>query len=261
MGSSSPEEIPRVEATGVTGIGEIRSGDRLGELIARASAAQGTPLQAGDVLVVTQKIVSKAEDRVVDLNDVEVSDLARQTAAQAGRDPRLVELVLSESRAIVRSDPERGIMICETRHGFVCANAGIDASNVPGDDLVTLLPEDPDRSARRILNEVVGETAMTQLAVIVSDTFGRAWREGHVNFAVGVAGMDPMLDYRGTPDAYGATLKVTTIAAADELAAMAELVTGKSSGVPAAVIRGYRYSQGRGGVGGLLRDRATDLFR
>ena len=240
---------------------EVRAGDVVGELIAGAAQAQGTPVAPGDVLVVTQKIVSKAEGRTVDLKTVEPSAEARKLGSETGRDPRLVELILRESRGIVRMDPARGILITETRHGFVCANSGIDASNVPGDDVVSLLPEDPDMSARRIRGEVSRATAGIVVAVLISDTFGRAWREGQTNFAIGAAGIDPIKDYRGTADAYGNILKVTRAAIADELASAAELVTGKADGIPVAIARGYPYVPGEGGIASLIRDPSTDLFR
>ena len=196
-------------------------------MILDAIEAQGTPLEDGDIVVVTQKVVSKAEGRTVDLADVEPSDFARQFAGHTGRDPRLVELVLRESIGIVRMDQERGILITETRHGFVCANSGIDSSNVVGDEAVTLLPEDPDRSARRLMKLLRRDTGLSELAVIITDTFGRAWREGHVNFAIGIAGMDPFMDYRGQPDAQSKVMGVTRIAIADEIAAASELVMGE----------------------------------
>ena len=253
-------EIPRIEVMGVAGIPEMRHGDRLGEIIAHASASQGTPIMDGDILVVTQKAVSKVEGRLVSLSTVEPSHLALQMGTDNGRDPRLVELILRESRAIVRVDPTRGIIISETRHGFVCANAGIDTSNVP-EDVVSLLPIDPDASARKIREELRREGGGITVAVIISDTFGRAWREGHTNFAIGVAGMDPIKDYRGAHDTFGKVLKVTRVAVADELASTAELVMAKSAQIPAAIIRGYPYSPAPGGYGALIRDRSNDLFR
>ncbi len=214
-----------------------------------------------DVVVVTQKIVSKAEGRVVSLSGVEPTRSALDFAAASGRDPRLIELILSESRSIVRTDPARGILITETRHGFVCANAGIDASNVPGDEMVSLLPEDPDRSARRILDELRDAAAGVDAAVVISDTFGRAWREGHVNFAIGMARIEPFKDYRGTADAVGKVMGVTRIADVDELAAAAELVMAKKTGIPVALIRGHRFTQGDQGYAALVRPRSGDLFR
>ena len=246
---------------GIAGIPEIAEGGDLAEMILNASGAQGTPLETGDIVVVTQKIVSKAEGRTVDLTTVEPSDFARQFAEGAGRDPRLVELVLRESVEIVRKDRERGILITETRHGFVCANSGIDSSNVVGDETVTLLPEDPDGSAREILEGLKRRSGVEGLAVIVTDTFGRAWREGHLNFAIGVAGMDPFIDYRGQPDAQSKVMGVTRIAVADEVAAASELVMGKVERVPVAIARGVRYIPGDGRAQELVRERTYDLFR
>jgi len=242
----------------VGGMGEVRPGDDLASLIVAAARAQGTPLQQGDVLVVTQKVVSKAEGRLVALADVTPSPQAQELAARLDKDPRLVELVLRESRRIVRA--ERGVLITETRHGFVCANAGVDASNVAGEGYVSLLPEDPDASAegiRRRIKDLCG----AEVAVIVSDTFGRPWREGHVNVAIGVAGMSPFADYVGQTDPYGYELRVTTIAVADELAAAAELVMGKLERVPAAIVRGYRYRPGPGRATDMVRPPERDLFR
>ena len=260
MNASGEATPPRIEVIGITGIPEVRAGDELGPMIAAAASDGGAPIEPGDVVVVTQKIVSKAEGRLVNLEDVSPSPFAVQLSAESGRDPRLVELVLRESRSIVRVDTARGILITETRHGLVCANAGIDSSNVPGDDIVSLLPEDPDRSAREIRADIAAAAAV-DVAVIVSDTFGRPWREGHVDFAIGVDGMDPFLDYRGTDDAHGNVLHVTRIALADELSAAAEVVMGKALGIPAAIVRGVQYRTGDGGSATLLRDRSTDLFR
>ena len=253
--------IPRIEVIGITGIPEITGGENLGTLIADAAHNQGTPLQNGDVLVVTQKIVSKAEHRLFDLNDIQPSPLAVNFAAETQKDARLVELVLRESRGVVRMDSERGIIISETRHGFVCANAGIDNSNVPGDEIVCLLPEDSDRSARAIRDEIRRITR-ADVAIVISDTFGRAWRDGHANIAIGVAGMNPVKDYRGTQDVNGMVLKVTTIAAADELAAAAELAMAKAIQVPVALIRGYDYEpMEHATIAPLIRERSKDMFR
>ena len=239
----------------------MKPGDPLGALIAGAAAQQGTPLQHGDALVVTQKIVSKSEGRVVDLRTVTPSSFASSWADRVGRDPRLVELVLRESRSVVRMDETRGILITETHHGFVCANSGIDTSNVPGDEMVALLPVDSDESARAIREDIRAHAAGAEVAVIISDTFGRAWRDGHVDFAIGCAGISAIKDYKGTPDAHGMILKVTAIAVADELAAAAELVTAKAIGVPVAIIRGYEYDAAPDGVAPLIRDSSRDLFR
>ena len=254
------QHVPSVSIFGVTGIPEIQPGDRLGPTIVEAASVQGTPLEAGDILVVTQKIVSKAQGRLVKLSTIVPSDFARNFAEVSGRDARLIELVLQESRSIVRMDPERGVIIAETHHGWVCANAGIDQSNIPGDDVVCLLPVDPDASARSISDEVFAATGLG-VPVVISDTFGRAWRDGHVNFAIGVAGMDPMMDYRGTPDAQGREMHVTTIAVVDEIAAAAELVQFKTIGVPVSVVRGYPYTPADAHHEDLVRERSKDLFR
>jgi coenzyme F420-0:L-glutamate ligase/coenzyme F420-1:gamma-L-glutamate ligase len=247
-----------VRVIAITGLGEVRPGDDLAPLVLEAARAQGTPIASGDVVVVTQKIVSKAEGRVVALAEVVPSPEALRLAREHDKDPRLMEVVLRESRRIVRA--ERGVIITETRHGFVCANAGVDSSNVAGEGYVALLPEDPDRSAealRRRFHELAG----VEVAVVISDTFGRPWREGHVNVAVGVAGMSPFLDYVGQTDPYGYTLRVSTMAVADELAAAAELVMGKLSRVPVALVRGFPYQPGPGSARELVRPPERDLFR
>ena len=249
---------PELRIFGVTGIPEVHPGDDLAALIVDAAVGQGTPLAEGDVLVVTQKVVSKAEGALVDLGDVEPSALARSFARQWDRDPRHVEVVLRESRRIVRM--ERGIIIAETMHGLVCANAGVDSSNVPGDDRVCLLPRDPDASARRIREAIRERTGVT-VAVLVSDTFGRPWREGTTNVAIGVAGMRPLRDYRGEHDPHGYLLRVSVAAWADELAGATDLVQGKTAGVPVAVIRGLDYETGPDGSASLLRAPEKDLFR
>ena len=254
------QSVNSLSIFGINGIPEIQPGDRLGQTIVEAAAAQGTALESGDIVVVTQKIVSKAEGRLVKLSTVEPSEFAVGFAKNADRDPRLIELILQESKSIVRMDPDRGVIISETHHGFVCANAGIDQSNIPGDDVVCLLPVDSDESARKIMEEI-RRTSGVQTPVIISDTFGRAWRDGHVNFAVGVAGMDPMMDYRGLPDAQGREMHVTTIAVADELAAAAELVQFKAIGVPVSIVRGYPFEESEGSSSQLVRERSRDMFR
>ena len=255
-------DVPQISIIGITGLPEIKSGDDLGSMIVRSAQRQDTPLESGDILVVTQKIVSKAEGRLVDLRTIEPSAFAVEFASHSGKDARLVELVLRESRSVVRMDAERGIMITETKHGFVCANSGIDSSNVFGDDNVCLLPEDPDASAEGIRIRIREHTDNTDLPVIVTDTFGRAWREGHGNFAIGVSGMEPLKDYRGEIDASGKLLRVTNIAVADELAGAAELVMAKVINVPVAIVRGYVYSAiDNASIAPLLRERSRDLFR
>ncbi len=250
----------RIEVIGIGGIGEIAAGDSLADIIVSAAQAQRTPVDDGDILVVTQKVVSKAEGMTLDLAAVQPSASALEFAAVTGRDPRLVEVVMSQSREIVRLDTDRGIIISETRHGFVCANAGVDTSNVPN-GAAALLPEDPDRSARRIHDRVSELVPNVSVAVVISDTHGRAWREGQVNLAIGVAGLAPIRDYRGTTDTFGRGLKASAVAVADELAAAAELVMGKADGIPATLVRGYEFLPPGGTASDLVRDRVNDLFR
>ena len=241
----------------VSGIPEVHAGDHVARMIVDA-ASDGPGIETGDVVVVTQKIVSKAEGRVLVLGTVMPSPEAERLAAETEKDPRLVELILRESRGVVR---QRGpVLITETKHGFICANAGIDASNVGPEGTVCLLPEDPDASARRI-RQTIREASGADVAVIISDTFGRPWREGHTNVAIGVAGMLPFADYVGQTDSHGYELRVTTICAADELAAAAELVQNKLDAVPVAIVRGYPYVRGEGSARDIVRDREKDLFR
>ncbi len=243
------------------GIGEVRPGDDLAELIAAAAGRGGIGLEDGDVLVVTQKVVSKAEGRVVELASVQPSQRATQWAERWGKDPRQVELVLRESAEVVRM-ADGGLIISRTRHGLVCANAGVDVSNVGGGDLATLLPEDPDRSARE-LRERLGDLARARPAVILSDSFGRPWRLGIVNVAIGAAGLESLLDLRGQPDAQGRPMRATVIAVADELASAADLAGGKVEQRPVVVVRGYAYrsaDEPDPGAGALVMPREQDLF-
>jgi len=248
--------VKGLEILPVVGIPEVRPGDDPSALIARAVGDD--LLKTGDIVVVTHKVVSKAEGRLVDLATVEPSALAKGFAARYEKDPRQIEVVLRESKRIVKMD--RGIIISETHHGFVCANAGVDASNVPGDETVCLLPLDPDASARR-LRDVLASLAGGDLAVIVSDSFGRTWRHGITNVAIGVAGMQPLADYRGERDPHGYPLTASILAVADELAAAAELVMGKTKGIPVVVVRNYPYKRGSGTGRDLLMEPERDLFR
>ncbi|MCZ6770112.1 MAG: coenzyme F420-0:L-glutamate ligase [Acidobacteria bacterium] len=249
--------LSELQVIGVPGIPEVATGVNLGTLIAQSIGKAGLEVKDKDILVVAQKIVSKAEGQVLDLADVEPSPLAHRWATTHGKDARLVEIVLRESRRLLRM--ERGLLIVETWHGFVCANARVDTSNTPRGK-VTLLPKDSDSSAAQIRQEMEREFGV-QLAVIVSDTFGRPWREGLVNVALGVAGMQPFVDYRGQMDGFGRKLQVTRIAVADELASTAELVMGKTKGVPVALIRGMAYPPGEGHGRQILRSSERDLFR
>jgi coenzyme F420-0:L-glutamate ligase / coenzyme F420-1:gamma-L-glutamate ligase len=242
----------------VRGIGEVRPGDDLAGLILGALAEEAAALADGDIVVVTQKVVSKAEGRLVDPRDVEPSHTAHMVAAQGAKDAHHYEVVLRETRRIVRMD--RGVLICETHHGFICANAGVDESNVAGGQLLTLLPLDPDASAER-LRAALRERAGVDTAVVISDTFGRPWREGQVNVAIGVAGIAPLNDYAGQPDVHGYTMRATNIAVADEIASAAELVMGKVEAVPVALVRGYQYARSEGSARQLVRAPEKDLFR
>ena len=246
-----------VEILPVLGLPEFSPDTELASAILSALRAQGLPLRDGDVVVVTQKIVSKAEGCVVELASVEPSALARAWAERWDKDARVVELALRESARIVRMD--RGVLIAETRHGFVCANAGVDCSNV-GSGRATLLPPDPDASADR-LRLALETGAGVRLAVIITDTFGRAWREGQTNVAIGVSGMRPLRPFAGVVDPTGYELRVTLLATADEIAGAAELVMGKLERVPVAIVRGVADVLGAGSATDLVRPAATDLFR
>ena len=239
----------------VEGFPEVKPGDDLPAMVTRA--VEGA-LREGDVLVVTHKIISKAERRLVDLRTIDPSTLAKGFAAEHGKDPRQVEVVLRESRRIVRMD--RGVVISETHHGFVCANAGVDASNVPGEDTVCLLPLDPDRSAARI-RAALAEGLGVEAPVVVSASFGRAWRFGITDVAIGVAGMDPLADYRGQNDPHGYPMEASVLAVADEVAGAAELVMGKTKGVPLAIVRGYDYGAESGTGRDLIMPPERDMFR
>jgi coenzyme F420-0:L-glutamate ligase/coenzyme F420-1:gamma-L-glutamate ligase len=248
-----------ISLIGVQGIPEVRPGDDLAALIAAALAAAGIGLTDDDVLVVTQKVVSKAEGRVVDLAGVDPRPEAREWAQRWGKDPRQVELVLRESAEVVRM-AEGGLIISRTRHGFVCANAGVDLSNTGGAELATLLPLDPDVSARA-LRERLGELSGARPAIVISDSFGRPWRNGIVNVAIGAAGVETLVDLRGTPDSDGREMHSTIIAAADELASAADLAGGKVAQVPVVLVRGYLHGPvADGGAAALVMPRERDLF-
>ena len=248
-----------VSASALPGIPEIRPGDDLAGIIAAALGARA--LRDDDVLVVAHKIISKAEGRVVDLRDIEPGEAAQRLAAEHGKDPRHLQVVLDQSAEIVRSRP--GVLICLTRHGFVCANAGVDASNVPGEDTVLTLPRDPDASARRLRSALRARTGAGP-AVLITDSFGRAWRHGQCDVAIGVAGLRPLEDWRGHRDANGRELRATWIAVADELACAADLARAKDAREPVVLVSGVgRHVTAEDGPGAaaLLRPRAEDLFR
>lgn len=254
-------EDGRVEAIALDGIPEVVPGDELGRLIGDAieRTADLLPLRTDDVVVVTQKIVSKAEGAVVDLTTIEPRPEAVAFAERWDRDPRQIEVVLREARRVVRM--EHGVLITETPQGFICANGGVDASNVGPESgsVVTLLPGDPDASARRI-REAIRTRFGTDVPVIVSDSFGRPWRWGITDVAIGVSGLIPIEDLRGTPDADGRVMKSTIRASADEIASAAELALGKVGGRPVAIVRGARPLRGEGSIRDGLMPREFDLF-
>ena len=243
----------RIEITALSTLPEVRPGQDLASLIHHSAAAEEQPIDSSVVLAVAQKIISKAEGAIVDLREIQPSELARSWAAEWSKDPRLIELILAQSRRIVKMD--RGVLVAETHLGFVCANAGVDQSNTPGDHFATVLPADPDASAAHL------RLALGCGAVIVTDTFGRPWREGLVDIAIGVAGLDSLEDYRGSADRRGRTLASTIVAVADQLAAAAGLVMRKPDGCPVALIRGFAFPPAAGSARTLIRAPQQDLFR
>lgn len=253
--------IPQIALYALPDIPDVQAGDDVAGLILDALRRADLALADGDVVVVTHKIVSKAEGCAVKLAEVDPSPEAHALAAATDKDPRLVEVILRGSRGVVRQ--REGTLIMETRHGWICANAGVDRSNVSGPegDVALTLPEDPDASAQRLRDELIAATG-ADIAVIITDTHGRAWRLGTVNVAIGVAGMLPIADLRGQPDMFGYTLRVTTVARADELAAAAGLVTGQAAeSLPVVLIRGADYPRGKGRATDMQRPPEKDLFR
>jgi len=252
--------VTKIEVIPVEGLPVIEKGDDLALLICQAAEKQGIPIQDGDVIVVTHVIVSRAEGSVIDLNNVSPSEQAKAVAEKTGKDPKLVEVILRESKQIVRM--QHGKLITETQNGLVCANAGVDLSNVPGENCVALLPKDADSSARKIREGIMQLTGR-RVAIIVSDTHGRPFRQGEVNIALGVSGMEPLRDRRGEKDLFGYTIQVKRTAVADELASAAELVMGQTNeAVPVALIRGYSYSASEKTTSRrLIRPREKDMFR
>lgn len=243
---------------GVTGLPEITAGADLPLLISEAASAMGSPLQSGDIVVITSKIVSKAEGRVVALDTIEPSPFAREWAEKWEKEPAVIELVLREARRVVRQVGP--VLITETKHGFVCANSGVDQSSSGGQGLAVLLPEDPDASARRY-RERFRELGL-DIAVIISDTFGRPWREGQTDVAIGIAGMQPITSYIGQVDPHGHEFRVQALCTADELASAAELVKGNISRIPVAVVRGYPWEPDETAtMRTVIRESERDLFR
>jgi coenzyme F420-0:L-glutamate ligase/coenzyme F420-1:gamma-L-glutamate ligase len=251
--------LNKVEIFAVTGLPIVKEGDDLASLICQAAEKQGTPVQNGDIIVATHVIVSRAEGNIVNLETVTPSEFAKSVAKRTGKDPRLVEVVLRESGSIVRMSD--GKLITETKQGLICANSGVDVSNVSGDSNVALLPEDADRSAQTIRQKIM-QIAGKDVAVIVSDTHGRPLRQGEINIALGTAGFEPLRDRRGEKDLFGYTIRIKRTAIADELASAAELVIGQTNeGIPAAIIRGYAYLKYEtANATMMIRPAKEDLF-
>ncbi|MGQ9721484.1 MAG: coenzyme F420-0:L-glutamate ligase [Candidatus Jordarchaeum sp.] len=247
-----------IQIFGVKGIPTIREGDNIAKIIVDAAKIQGVEIKNKDVLVIAQSIVSRAEGSVADLNKVVPSDFAIRTAKRFEKDPRQVEVILREAKQIIRMEYA---IITETKHGFICANSGVDKSNMPGETFVSLLPKDPVKSAREIRAELEKLTGV-KVAVIISDTHGRPFREGAINVAVGVSGMKPLWDRRGEVDLFGYKLKSTIVGISDQLASAAGLVMGEANeGIPVVIIRGFNYIEGEGSVKDLIMDPAKDMFR
>jgi len=238
--------------------GEIQPGDSLADKLLQSLRRSRVRLQSRDILIVKHKIVSKSEGRLINLGSVTPSAESVAWARQYGLDARVIELALRESRAVIRR--KNGVLITETQHGFLCANSGVDVSNVDGGGHALLLPEDPDRSAANLRREIKKDTGLS-IPVIITDSFGRPWREGLTEIAIGIAGMKPLRDERGRRDPHGYKLRASVEAVADELACAAGLVCGKLKRTPACIVRGFEYEAGGGGVGELLRPAANDLFR
>lgn len=258
-----PETINTISIIPVTGIPEIKPGDDLVGIVSRALSEQGLSLLDGDILVFAQKIISKAEGRIVDLGSVEPSPFAHTVARAVSKDPRLVEVIFSETTKIIRMEqrkPEKGRLIVETRGGVISANAGVDASNVSGGDSVTLLPVDSDESAEKLAGGFKAALGV-EAAVIITDTVGRPWRDGLVDIAIGCSGIKALRDLRGSRDSKGLVLTATVMAVADEVASAAGLVMEKSGSVPVVLVRGYSYETGGSGAREIIRSPEDDLFR
>jgi coenzyme F420-0:L-glutamate ligase / coenzyme F420-1:gamma-L-glutamate ligase len=252
-------EFNKIEIIPILIRDDIKKGDDIADLIIKSIKDKNESLQENDVVIITHKIISKAEGRTTDLRNIVPSEESKKISSNTGKDPRLVELIISQSNEIVKI--ERDIIITETKHGFVCANAGIDTSNVGKlSNHVLLLPDDPDESARNIRNDLNANTGVN-VGIIISDTFGRPFRKGQVNIAIGVAGIDPIKSYIGKRDMYGKILRVTEIAIADEITSAAELVMGKSSRVPVSIVRGYNFSFNDSSISKVTRSKKDDLFR
>jgi len=248
--------VSSIQIIGLGGIPEISKGTDLAKIIVNASKRNRVSLQNGDVVVITQKIVSKAEGRIVKISSIEPSSFARRISKIMEKDPKVVEVILSETERVVKM--VRGLIISQTKHGLVCANAGVDHSNVPRDRLC-LLPISPDRSAKKLRSQIMKLTG-AKISLVITDTFGRPWREGQTGVAIGLSGLRPLDDYKGKKDDFGNDLKVTLIAIADEIASASDLVMGKTDRTPVAIVRGYPV-EGDGTAKALIRRASRDIFR
>jgi len=250
--------LKKLEIYGLEKIPIVKEGDNVAELIVKAAEEEGVGIEDGDIIVIAQSIISRAEGSIVDLTKIKPSEFAKMIAKETGKDPRIVEVILREAKEVVRMG--HGVIVTLTHHGIVCANSGVDKSNVPGEHLVSVLPRDPDKSAQKIREEIRRLTGK-EVAVIISDTMGRPLREGVIGVAIGAAGISPLWDRRGDKDLFGYTLQVTVVAIADELASAAELVMGEADeGIPVVIIRGFKYPRGNEGARVLNRPREKDLF-
>lgn len=247
-----------ISIIGLENIQEVSEGDDIANLISDAAKKQGITIENNDIVIITHKIVSKSEGRIIDLAKINPSSFAIKLSKRLKKDPRIVEVILGETRRIVKMWNKH--LITETHHGFICPNGGIDESNIHGSNKVALLPKDPDDSAKKIMDRIK-ELTGSKVAVIISDTFGRPWRRGQINVAIGVAGMPPLMDYRGRKDTYGRRLKVTNIAIVDELASSGELVMKKTDNIPVAIVKGYEPFKGKGIGKDIIRPSSEDLFR
>jgi len=256
--SPKQKRYPHLRAIGIPVSGEIKRGDSIPFRLLQSMRQLNLAFETGDILIVKHKIISKAEGRIVDLATIKPSPDSIAWAKKYNLDARVIELALRESRAIIRR--KNGVLITETRHGFICANSGVDVSNVDGGSHALLLPADPDRSARQLHREIMKRTRL-HIPVLITDTFGRPWREGLVDFCIGIAGMKPLRDDRGRRDPHGYKLHASLEAVADELACAAGLVCGKLNHTPACIIRGFHYERASGRTSDLLRPKANDLFR
>ena len=250
-----------IQIIGLNHIPEIKPGTNLANIVIQGIEKQKLQIEDKDIIVIAQKIVSKAEGQIVNLNHIKPSTFASMFASKSGKDPRLIELILQQSKQIIRMDINKGILITETIHGLICANSGVDSSNVEGKEYVTILPENPDLSAKKISCGISSSFSGLSIPVIISDTFGRPWRNGQTNATIGIYGINPIKDYRNTQDVFGKKLSTTMIAITDEIAAAAELIMGKVNQIPIVLIKGINTTFSDVTIHTIFRNKSEDLFR